>query len=280
MKIEKITRSFQATEHMYSCPICHSCVEVILPASMVCRNGHCFDISKNGYINFLQNQKQTKYTEKLFESRRIVFENGFYEPLAEEISNLVAAYSAGKESFSLLDVGCGEGYYDWFLQQEHPKAQIYAIDNVKEAIRMGTQKSKEVSWIVGDLANLPFQQETMDFLLEIFAPSNYAEFQRLLKKDGYLIKILPGENYLKELRVLLNQSSGENYSTQPVEQYFCKHMKLEKRSIISYEKNVNQELLQHFWQMSPMSFDRESTIASVDRIDQLTFEFVVLLGRK
>lgn len=46
---------------------------------------------------------------------------------------------------------------------------------------------------MGDLANIPIKSESMDLLINIFTPSNYSEFTRILKKDGYLIKVVPGK---------------------------------------------------------------------------------------
>src|SRR5690606_40580058 len=55
-------------------------------------------------------------------------------------------------------------------------------------------------WIVADLANLPIATTSIDYILNILSPSNYAEFDRLLKKEGKLIKVIPNSDYLKELR--------------------------------------------------------------------------------
>ena len=48
---------------------------------------------------------------------------------------------------------------------------------------------------MADLTNLPFANEGLDTILNIFSPSHYQEFRRVLKADGTVIKIIPEENY-------------------------------------------------------------------------------------
>lgn len=281
MKIEKIYKFYQASEEIYRCPICYKKIKAKKPASLVCQNGHCYNISKYGYIHFLPNQKPTKYQKELFESRRLIFEHGYYEPLAENMYHLVEEHQKNKNSFRVLDAGCGEGYYDWYLQNRLQNAEIYAFDNRKEAVKMGAQKCREIKWFVGNLANLPMQTETVDMLVEIFAPSNYSEFARVLKKDGCLLKVIPGEGYLKELRQAIgNISEKASYSSRPVEEYFSKHMKLHKKVELSYTRSVSAAIVKHFLQMSPLMFGKDISSVNAENINQLTFEFILLLGEK
>ena len=41
--------------------------------------------------------------------------------------------------------------------------------------------SWKVNWFVGDLAHLPIQSKSMEVILDIFSPANYAEFEACLK---------------------------------------------------------------------------------------------------
>ena len=38
--------------------------------SLICGQGHTFDISKQGYVNFLNKSVKTRYDRQLFEARR------------------------------------------------------------------------------------------------------------------------------------------------------------------------------------------------------------------
>ena len=44
--------------------------------------------------------------------------------------------------------------------------------------------SWKVNWFVGDLAHLPIQSKSIEVILDIFSPANYAEFERVLKAEG------------------------------------------------------------------------------------------------
>lgn len=279
MKIEKIYEFYKDSCKIISCPICNNPIYFEKPASIRCQNKHCFDLSNKGYLNFLTNQKQTMYQKELFESRRILFETGYYEPLANKLVELIETRSVEKESIYLADIGCGEGYYSGYIKQKIKKAEIYAIDNCKDAILMGAKKYTDIKWMVGNLANLPLQSNSIDILLEIFSPSNYKEFTRVLKHNGCLIKVIPGNHYLQELRECINfQTTKTPYTSQRVKEYFSEKMHFKDSCILTYTKKISKEEKEHFIAMSPMLFGKSKTKIDLDQIQQFTFHFEILIG--
>jgi 23S rRNA (guanine745-N1)-methyltransferase len=46
---------------------------------------------------------------------------------------------------------------------------------------------------------LPVRSDTVDVVLDIFAPRNAAEFHRVLRPDGVLVVVTPGPEHLAEL---------------------------------------------------------------------------------
>ena len=54
--------------------------------------------------------------------------------------------------------------------------------------------------MIANLSNLPFRDNSVSCILNILTPANYTEFFRVLGKDGYLIKVIPNAEYLKEIR--------------------------------------------------------------------------------
>lgn len=281
MKIEKIYEFYHSYEKAFRCPLCHTTMRAKKPASLVCKKGHCYDISKYGYVNFLPHQKPTKYQKELFDSRRAVFERGYYEPLGESIYNIIEEYRGGTEQLNLTDAGCGEGYYAGYLKERLTNSELYVFDNAKEAVKMCSEVCKELCRFVGDITNIPVKAKSMDFLLNIFTPSNYGEACRILKDDGYLLKVIPGEEYLKELRACIGEEQIKNeYSQEPVVNYFCSHMNLEKQLRVSYVREVDKEAADHFLRMTPLMFDRDFSSVNVDGLSRLTFDFIILLGGK
>ena len=61
------------------CPVCKKHV-FMRGNSLICKKGHCFDLSKTGYVNFCAARDDT-YPRSLFESRQRIYQAGFYEPL-------------------------------------------------------------------------------------------------------------------------------------------------------------------------------------------------------
>lgn len=262
----------------FRCPICHSDSNFKEPNSLICENNHCFDIAKQGYINFLSKPPSSKYSKELFEHRRIVFNEGFYLPLLNEIKSLIDKYN-NEDECKILDLGCGEGYYISKLKED-PKLDIYGIDNVKDAILLGAKDNKSIKWIVGDLANIPIKSKSLDILLNIFTPSNYKEFLRVLKEAGIIIKIVPGKNYLKELREAAEtQLKNQDYSNELVVEYFKENLDLIESKSLSYSLPVSKEHIQSFVEMTPMMFSINKEELNLDNIDFITLDFEIMVGK-
>ncbi len=88
------------------------------------------------------------------------------------------------------------------------------FDLSKEGVYAATAQPVEAFWCVADLTNLPFEDQTFTTILNIFSPSHYKEFQRVLTDDGEVLKIVPQQDYLKELRKRFIQTSLRNNSIQ------------------------------------------------------------------
>ncbi|WHT49041.1 methyltransferase domain-containing protein [Sporosarcina thermotolerans] len=101
----------------------------------------------------------------------------------------------------LLDAGCGEGSH---LCAIHSQLQIESvgigIDLAKEGISAASKAYPGIIWSVADLAAMPFQDFQIDVILNVLSPANYAEFNRILKRGGIVVKVVPESGYLQELR--------------------------------------------------------------------------------
>ena len=280
MSIIKQYEKYNKIVDMFICPICHTKMIFSNKNSVVCEKRHCFDLSKQGYINFVPNQQQTKYTKDLFESRRYIFEEGFYKPLEDSVRKIIEQYNDTSKPLKLLDVGCGEGYYARGLSEGIENLDVYAMDNAKDAIILGAKKEQKIKWFIGDLSNIPLKCESMDLLINIFTPSNYNEFTRVLKCDGYLIKVVPEANYLKELReCAANQLTNQKYSNESVVDYFANHMKCEEIKNLTYKMPVTKENIDNFLKMTPMMFNVDKKRLFTNDISHITLDFTIIVGK-
>ena len=254
-KIEVLKSFIEENLEVFRCPICKGSIKNVTENSVICKNNHCFNMSKKGYINLIKNNNKTIYDKDLFEARSKIYDQKVYEILSEEIINIVDKYTTGEKINYVLDAGCGEGYYlnQLYLDEKiNKKCRLIGIDIAREGVALATRFENRVFWSVSDLSNLPFDDNKIDVILDILSPSNYREFARVLNKKGIIIKVIPEENYLQEIR---NQIAAyikkDKYSNKNIVDVF------ESNLDIVYEKRITYKVkdfnLEDFIKMTPLT---------------------------
>lgn len=175
-----------------------------------CVSGHCFDISKYGYVNLLPVQlKKSKYpgdNKEMVLARHKFLSSGMYSPVAGTLCELINDEIKNKQKFSIIDAGCGEGYYtasikDYIKQQTPEKtASLFGFDISKDAIQTASKQHKEILWSVATNNKIPILNNSADILTSLFGFPVLSEFHRILKQNGLLIVASSGTNHLIELR--------------------------------------------------------------------------------
>lgn len=277
-------------EDVFRCPICTGTMKMDNLKSLICINNHCFDLSKYGYINMLLKTSKTKYDKQMFISRRTIYKSGFFDPLIEEISQLIIQNTKDKnQPIKILDAGCGEGYHlssikEKVLQDSPQDVVAVGIDISKEAVIIAAKEYRGNIWCVADLANCPFASEQFDIILNILSPSNYSEFQRMLADDGIIIKVIPNSNYLQELRTIFYEKTAkEYYSNDDTRELFEKNLDLLDIRSVHYNVPIDYEKLKHLIYMTPLSWGtNQKNIEKVlkSNIDTITIDLAVLIGKK
>lgn len=268
-----------ATASSFACPICQENLTLV-EISLKCSNRHSFDLAKFGYVNLAPQIKQSaNYDKENFQNRQEILEAGFYQAILETISDLLARLETAK---IILDIGCGEGFYSRKLQERHSDKTFYAFDISKDSVQIAAKSEPNwaVNWFVGDLARLPIKDASMDILLDIFSPANYGEFRRVLSKDGILIKVIPTENHLKEIRQMVqNQLTKKNYSNQDIKEHFQEHFSIQSRQIASLTKPITAEQRQALLAMTPLLFHVDHTNIDWSQLTAITIEAEILVGK-
>ncbi len=272
---------FAAVSDALICPLCH---RPLRPEgnSLRCAKKHCFDVSQKGYVNFAPGKGTDKYSKTLFESRRAVFEDGFYQDVVQAMLNIILRRTAHKEALRILDAGCGEGYYARYIAAAMPrKAQVLAFDLSKDAIALAARGGNAVGWLVADLTNIPVKNVSMDVLLDVFTPANYAEFARALRPDGLLIKAIPGPNYLAQLRNAAgNQLRAQSHDNASVVAYFEEHFTLLQRQRVTATRPVTAAQLAAFAAMTPMLFGVDAAQLDLSAVADMTVDVELLVGKR
>ena len=273
----KLQRFASATA--FSCPICQENLALV-ESSLKCSNRHSFDLAKFGYVNLAPQIKQSaNYDKENFQNRQQILEAGFYQAILEGISDLLITNPSAK---TVLDIGCGEGFYSRKLQESHSDKTFYAFDISKDSVQIAAKSESNwaVNWFVGDLARLPIKDASMDILLDIFSPANYGEFQRVLSKDGILIKVIPTKNHLKEIRQMVqDQLTKKDYSNQDIKDHFQKHFIIQSRQIASLTKPISAGQRQALLSMTPLLFHVDQSKIDWSQLTEVTIEAEILVGK-
>ena len=263
----------------FACPICQENLTLI-ETSLKCSNRHSFDLAKFGYVNLAPQIKQSaNYDKENFQNRQQILEAGFYQAILEGISDILATKPSAK---TVLDIGCGEGFYSRKLQESHSDKIFYAFDISKDSVQIAAKSEPNwaVNWFVGDLARLPIKDASMDILLDIFSPANYGEFRRVLSKDGILIKVVPTENHLKEIRQMVqDQLTKKDYSNQDIKEHFQEHFSIQSSQIGSLTKSITPEQRQALLSMTPLLFHVDQTKIDWSQLTEITIEAEILVGK-
>lgn len=278
--LKKIDRGYEFLKKhrsLFACPICQTSMTVH-EKGLTCLNRHRFDLSKKGTLYFLNHQIQTEYDEELFSHRAKLIQGGMYQPLIEQL----APYC---EQNTVLDIGCGEGSFLQKIQELVKITTSIGFDISKEGIYLATNHRGPTFWCMADLTRLPFQNQSFDSLLNIFTPSHYEEFQRVLKPGGQLIKVIPGADYLKELRQAFypDQPEKQAYSNKKVKEKFLNTFPNATSQVVQYVYDIPQELRLSLLEMSPLEWQVSSEIKAYLRenpLKQITIDVEILIGEK
>lgn len=142
-------------------------------------HAHSFDVSKQGTLYALTQSGSSQYDKRLFQARQsIIQQKQLYAPMHDRLVQEL------DEGDLLLDAGTGEGSHLNEIKRRFSTILPVGLDISKDGIQQAAKSYRDHVWIVGDLANLPFGNQTIDIIINILSPSNYAEFKRVLTSGG------------------------------------------------------------------------------------------------
>ena len=251
-----------------------------------CKNGHCFDKSKFGYVNLLQSQKSSAKRHGddrlMVRARREFLDSGYYRFLRESLCGVCGKYLPDGGDF--LDAGCGECYYSSGLKDFYSenKTEIFVagVDISKDALEYASKRKSGIPLAVASLFDLPFEDESFDAVLNIFSPDADDEFCRVLKNGGYLIKIIPLENHLLGLKAAIYDKPYLNdVPDAKIDKFSCVKTTQVKMNL-TLDSN---EAIQSLFRMTPYYY--KTGIDDQQKINNLSYletqaEFEIRVYRK
>lgn len=225
-------------EALFLCPICGRKM-ALCGSSFICDSRHCFDISRKGYLNFVQNRCDKIYSSNLFENREQLYKYGFYDRVFDRIESAISEEMSILPGTVIIDAGCGEGSLLTRICNEDGIIKI-GVDISKDAITCACRKSKEIIWLVADLVRIPLKSHSVDVVCNFLSPANYGSFHRILKPGGILVKVI-------------------------------------KTIDLEYQVEVNKIQLNQWMKMTPMLVNSDSDHMREVQIDKVTISMTICI---
>lgn len=130
-----------------------------------------------------------KYSKKLADdyTRR----SDEFEDANSRLFNFVKR--VGVKDKHILDLGCGDGRYAAILLNMGANS-VQGIDLSPTMIELAEERQRDIEFVVGDCAELPYENERFDIIFSRFVLHNctdlekvFLEIARTLKKGGYFM---------------------------------------------------------------------------------------------
>ncbi|MFJ5534714.1 putative RNA methyltransferase [Streptomyces sp. NPDC093261] len=182
------------------CPTCRTRNLHPDRGALRCPVGHTFDIARHGYVGLLTGTRATSGDDAaMVQARGRFLSTGAYAPIRKVGARLAAA--AESEQATVVDVGCGTGYYLAGVLEQLPGARGLGLDTSVRALRSAARAHERAAAVAWDVFRpFPLADGVADVVLDVFAPRNPAEFRRVLRPTGRLIVVRPTRRHLAELR--------------------------------------------------------------------------------
>ncbi len=236
-----------------------------------CNNNHSFDVAKQGYVNLLISNKNKDLhhgdSKEMLDARKAILWNGYYKAISDALNKRVKSFS--KDQFSILDAGSGIGYYLIELRKFLGiKFDYNGIDISKKGIIESAKIEKNIHWVVGSTAKLPYMDESIDVIISVFSPITLTEVERVLKPGGKFIVISPNENHLLELKekvyeVVLSRNYEQN---ELISEILTKSFSENILDEVTFKKDDLKNLLlmtPHYWRSSVESKEKLYSLESL-----------------
>lgn len=267
----------------FCCPLCGQVLRKE-GKSLRCPEGHCYDYAKSGYVNLLMSQQGGLHGDDrpMVRARTAFLSAGHYLPLFDLMYSILRPLLPS--SPRIMDAGCGEGWYTQILHtrlmEDGFSPDSVGVDISRDALASAAKRGFGAEFAVASLFHVPLPSGWADLIINVFAPDCMDEYSRILSSGGYLLKVIPREDHLLELKQAVYDSVYENEVSLPVHEDF----ELISDSVLRQTLHLSDnETVKNLFAMTP--YGRKTSVSDLAKLDLVssldtTVSFSVLLYRK
>lgn len=231
----------------FICPICKNPLTV-KDKSYFCKQNHCFDIAKQGYVNFCAGNYNSKSGDNpsMVKARQVIMEQGYYRKLTDFLTQYLKQINLSV----FLDAGAGAGFIAAKIKEALSNTTVIATDLSKTAVSLGAKLHKDIFFAVSKSSSLPLENESADVIFTAFAPVFISEIERVLKRGGHFIYVVPGIYHLFGLK----QKLYSNVQLNPKNEESFEGFSLVLDELISDEFTAKDEMIGNMISMTPYAY--------------------------
>ena len=263
-------------EDILTCPICRSKMTVMRePSATLCCGGarrHSYDFSSAGYVNLSAPvQSGGGDSKQAVRARSDFLDLGYYKPICDRLCDVLNGYFSAPAEKTVLDAGCGEGYYTTAIAANG--FSTVGFDISKFAAEAAAKRAKRVQlsnalFGVASVFELPIAEESVDCIVNVFAPCAEKEYTRVLKNGGILIVVCAGVDHLLGLKQAIYENIHRNEARADMPEELCKiaSHRLTYDIKVNGTQNIKNlfAMTPYYWKTSP------DDVKKLDSLDTLT----------
>ena len=259
---------------LLACPVCHSKM-TLDDEGKVCRclgmRTHCFDVARSGHLHLGGSHAGEGDTKDAVLARRAFLDAGYYQSLSDEINSVIGSIGAQ----TVLDAGCGEGYYTNHLATDR---SVLGLDLSRAGIEYAAKRAKQqqtnAGFVVASIFTIPALNASLDAVINVFAPCAESEFARVLKPGGHLLVVGAGEKHLMGLKKTLYDNPYENpgRADLPTELKLVEHRKVNTEITVKGNDMISAlfSMTPYYWRTSRV--DKEKLAQLDTLVTELDFD--------
>jgi 23S rRNA (guanine745-N1)-methyltransferase len=232
------------------CPLCRLTLQRD-EKTWHCGNRHSFDVAREGYVNLLpvqhKNSREPGDDTQMVQARRKFLQAGHYQPLRDAVLQLLVPLNAE----SLLDIGCGEGWYTGAFTQV--ARDVTGLDIARPAVRLAAKRYPGITWLVGSGTLLPIADGSIGLVTNLFTQLHLSEMRRVLKPGGHVLVVTPAADHLWSIREQLFDDVRAHHPDKFLAG-FEEAFELQSQQEVRFKLELGQPALRQLLQMTPYAW--------------------------